>query len=401
MPIFQYKAKKGTQTITGQIGAQSQDEAIELMSQQGLLPVSIQEKTFAPKQTAGRKRGRIRPREVFVFTRQLAGLIRSGIPILRALNIVGEQTPNAYFRDIINAMERGIKDGGSLSDCLSIYPDVFSGLYIAMIRVGEEGGRLKEALARIAEYQGAQQEISSKVRSAIAYPILMAVVGISTVIFILTFVMPRIIPLFSNITEQLPLPTKILMGISDFLRQGWMVILLVLFIAVFFFKRWFRTDTGKAALSAFKLRFPFMGGFILKVELARFCRTLELLLKSGIPLPKGMQVATPTLDNALLKTDFLRCHKDLESGVSFANSLEKSKYTSRLMVNMIAVGEESGFLEEALGDVATTYEQETNETIKIMTTLLEPAMILIVGLVVGFIVIAMLLPIFQMDILAR
>lgn len=402
MPIFEYKARKGpTQLVAGQVEARTQEEAVEIISRQGLLPILIKERTFSPRSSRGARQGKIKSREVFFFSRQMASLIRAGVPILRALSIVGEQTQNGYFKDMINKMQQGIKDGRPFSDCLSDYPHVFEPLYIAMVRVGEEGGRLKEVLAKIAEYQGAQQEISSKVRSALAYPVLMALVGLGTVIFILTFVIPRITPLFSNMAEQLPLPTKILMNISNILSHGWMVILLLVLIAVLFIKKWLRTDAGRASMSAFKLKLPLFGEFILKVELARFCRTLELLLKSGIPLPRGMLIAVPTLDNTLLKTDLFKCQKDLESGVSFSSGLGKSRYIPRIIPSLISVGEESGLLEESLGDIAYSYEQETNETIKTMTSLLEPGMILVVGLVVGFVVIAMLLPIFQMDILAR
>ncbi|HOW36421.1 MAG TPA: type II secretion system F family protein [Candidatus Omnitrophota bacterium] len=401
MPIFEYKAKKGPrQLVTGQVEARTQDEAVEIISRQGLLPVLLKERKFASRSIRGTSQGRIRSKEIFSFSRQMASLIRAGIPILKALSIVGEQTQNGYFKDLINKMQQGIKDGRSFSDCLSDYPFAFDPLYIAMVRVGEEGGRLKEVLAKIAEYQGAQQEISSKVRSALAYPVLMALVGLGTVVFILTFVIPKITPLFSNMAEQLPLPTKILMDISSVLNHGWMVILLLVLIAVLFVKRWLKTDAGRAAMSALKIKLPLFGEFILKVELARFCRTLELLLKSGISLPRGMLIAVPTLDNTLLRADLLKCQKDLESGVSFSGGLSKSCHIPQIVSSLVSVGEESGLLEESLGDIAYSYEQETNETIKTMTSLLEPGMILAVGLVVGFVVIAMLLPIFQMDILA-
>lgn len=403
MPTYIYRAKKGSsETVTGHIDARSQEEAIDLINQQGLLPVTIEEKiSFMASVQSGGKRGRVTTNEVYDFSRQLASLIKSGIPILRALELIVGQTNNAYFRGILDSIVRKIRNGSTFSEALSDHPQIFNAFYIAMVRTGEESGRLKEMLLSLSAYLRSQGEIASRVRMALAYPILMAVVGVATVIFILTFVMPRITNLFSNAGEGLPLPTKILIALSHNLRAWGIPIVLVLIVISFFISRWSKTDAGRASLSRLKLQLPLFGKFILKADLARFCRTLELLLKSGVSIIKGINIAIPTLSNELIKADLMCSKKDLETGISLGASLKKTGRVPLEMANLIVVGEESGMLEEALGDLADSFEQETNETIKTMTTLLEPVMILVVGSIVGFIVIAMLLPIFQMDILAR
>jgi type II secretory pathway component PulF len=402
MPLFAYKAKKNaTETVSGQIEAQTQDEAIELINRLGLLPITVKESGLDFSVSGKRQSGKIKTKEIFVFSRQLTNLIKSGIPILRALTILMEQTQNSHFQGIISEIHNGIKGGKTFSQCLMNYPEIFSSLYIAMVRAGEEGGNLRDMLWRISEYQKSQEEIHAKVRTAMAYPLLMAIVGMATVFFILTFVMPRLSTLFANTGEKLPFVTEVLMTISVFLAKWWMGVVVVVFFLIFFLGRWRKTQGGRLFLSHFILSIPLFRELALKVELARFCRTLELLLKSGISLIRGIQITVPVLNNELIKKGISRCQKDLESGISLGVSLKQVNLIPSMISNLITVGEESGLLEEALHDIADAYEQETNEAIKTMTTLLEPMMILAVGLIVGFIVIAMLLPIFQMDVLAR
>ena len=270
-----------------------------------------------------------------------------------------------------------------------------------MVCVGEEGGNLKEILVRLAEYQKGQQEIISKVRTALAYPLLMLVVGIATVVFILTFVMPKITGLFANMSEKLPAVTQFLIDVSIFIRTGWLWILLFMVIVGALVRQWGISPKGKLWLSQFQLTLPLYGQFILKAELARFARALELLMRSGISVLKGIRVAVPILNNEILKKELLKTLSDVEGGGSLGQSFGKSKLIPMMMTNIVSVGEESGSLETTLHDLADTYEEETNETIKTLTTLLEPAMILFIGAIVGTIVMGMLLPIFQIDILAR
>lgn len=402
MSLFQYKAKdKTAQTVTGAIEAQNVEQAIEIISQRGLLPVVVEEGT-QPLSTPGRSGVRkIRAKELYIFSRQLSSLIKAGVPILPALSMISEETPEPYFKGVIASIHQGIRDGRSFSECLSRYPHIFHSFYLAMIKVGEEGGMLKEMLVRLSEYLQNQQQISSKVRSALAYPILMIVVGVGTVLFILTFVMPKITSLFANVSEHLPFPTKILMGVSTFLKDSWMVLSIAVLAVILFLRRWGQSDRGRMVSSELKMQMPWLKDFILKVELGRFCRTLEVLLKSGVSLLKGLEIAIPILTNEVIKKELRHCRQDLESGARLTESLKKSKMVPMMMVGILSIGEESGSIEATLEEIADTYEQETVEAVKTMTTLLEPLLILVIGLVVGAVVLAMLLPIFQMDILAQ
>ena len=403
MSIFQYRAKKASgETISGQIEAQNQEAAIDLLSQRGLLPIALEEKnTLASSQGGQIKPRKISSKEIYYFSQQLSSLMKAGIPILRALSLISRQLTNPYFKYAIEDIERQIKDGQTLSNCLLNYPKIFNPFYVAMVHTGEESGNLREILERVSRYQKNQEEIASKVRSALAYPLLMAAVGIGTVIFILTFVMPRVTSLFTSVNQELPLPTQILIAISTFMRNAWPWILLTLVALAFFVARWRESSVGRAALSRLKLKVPLYGSFILKAELAKFCRALALLLHSGIPLIKGIRIAVPILDNQTIQKELAACEKDLEAGGSLGSSLKKAGYIPEMMTNLLLIGEESGTFEEVLNDIADSYDQETNETIKTLTTLLEPIMILTIGLIIGFIVIAMLLPIFQIDIAAQ
>jgi len=407
MTTFVYTAKKSTaETVTGKITAEDQEEAIELINQLGFLPVSVKENSDGEaaervdfSEEALRTRKKVKTKEIYIFSRQLANLLKSGISILRALVIIHEQTQNVFFRKVIGQITKEIKNGKSLSESLGLFPNIFSPLYITMAQAGEESGSLQEMLVSVATYQHRQGEIRSKVRTALVYPALMAGVGAATVWFVLTFVLPKMAGLFQNMGEALPLPTVILLSVSAILNTWWMVVLLAVLVGVFALNRFIQSASGRIVMSFFLLRVPLFGQIILKSELARFCRTLVLLLKSGVSIIYALPIAIPILSNEVIKKQLIQCNEDLTTGGSFGESIKRSASIPSMMGHLIAVGEESGNLNEVLSEIADAYEQETDEQTKIMTTLLEPMMILTVGLVVGFIVFAILLPIFQMDVL--
>ena len=401
MATYVYKAKKSTaETVTGKITAGSQEEAVELINQLGFLPVSVFPEEELP---ALRKRSlprRIKQKELYLFSRQLANLLKSGVSILRALQIISEQTGNGYFRKVIMDIHREVKNGKSLSEGLAQFPKIFSSLYVTLVHAGEESGRLQQMLVNIAMYQRRQAEIFSKVRTALAYPVLMAFVGVATVYFVLTFVLPKMMGLFNSIGEQLPLPTLILIKISYFLSHWWPALLIGIGGLTALLRLWGLSHSGRSAWSRVALHLPLFGPVILRSELSRFARTLVLLLEGGVSIIKALEISIPSLRNEIIKDHLLRCKKTLTTGGSFGESMKKSNEIPAMMGHLISVGEESGNLNEVLSEIADTYEQETNEQVKIMTTLLEPLMILLIGGVIGFIVFAMLLPIFQIDVLS-
>lgn len=402
MTTFVYKAKnRTTQTVSGQINAQNQEEAVDLITQLGLLPVSVVEQSVIENKALLSKPRKVRNRELYTFTKQLANLVRSGTSLLRSLEILTEQTQSIYLKSVIRSIAQGVKNGKAFSACLSDFPYIFSSLYVTMVNAGEEAGNIHDMLYSLATYLKKQEEIITKVRSALAYPLLMMAVGMGTVYFILTFVLPKMSGLFTNLGNTLPLPTVILLSLSTLLSKYTLWILLAVAGITFALYNFFRSYQGRYILSQMVLKFPLFGELILKSELARFCSTVELLLKSGVPILRSLQIAIPILGNDLLKEKFLKCKNDLTAGGSLGKSLKDTAGIPLMVGHLITVGEESGNLPDVLGEIAETYEQETGEQIKIMTTLLEPVMILLIGSIIGFIVFSILLPIFQIDVLAK
>jgi general secretion pathway protein F len=402
MPTYKYRAKNGPQTVEGNLEAPTREEAIEKLNQMGYLPVRIDE-TAAPKAKAktARQTGllvrRARSKDITIFSRQLASFMKTGVGILPALSTIAQQSRSPYFQTVLEAIRDDVKDGKPLSAALGAYPRFFSTLYVAMVRSGESSGNLGEVLLRVADHRQKQEEILSRVRTALAYPILMAIVGAVTIVFMFTHVMPRLMRVFSRIGQELPLPTKVLVAVSKGLQEWGIGILVVLAIGAFLLKQGSRTKTQRVFVSRLKLRIPIIGNLMYKSELARFNRTLEILIKSGIPILKAIGVAIPIAHNELMREELQASLRKIEEGSSFGKSLQDSKIFPPFMSSLIVVGEASGRLEEALAEVATSYEKETDEAVKMMTALLEPLIILVMGLIVGFIVIAMLLPVFQMS----
>lgn len=404
MALFKYLAKDGPKNVEGTVEARTKNEAVESVHQMGYLPVRVeaQEDGVRVRKIASRPvfAPRVKSKDVTVFSRQLASFVRSGVPILRGLSVIAEQSENPAFREIIEEIRSAIKEGDSFSATLKRYPKIFSPLYVAMIHSGESSGNLQEVLLRIADYRQKQEAVVSRVRSALAYPVLMTLVGGGTIFFMLTFVMPRLMRIFTRLDQELPLPTKFLLGISSALQQGWGWLLAGLILAVVLIRQGSKTKAQKTVMSRLKLRLPVLGSFIYKSELARFNRTLELLVRSSIPILQSIRIAIPILNNTVIQDELLKSYKDLEEGHSFGKSLARSKIFPKFMTSLLIVGEESGRLDEALGEVAGAYERDTDEAVRVMTSLLEPVLILVMGLVVGFIVMAMLLPIFQINMMA-
>ncbi|KPK98741.1 MAG: hypothetical protein AMJ95_02520 [Omnitrophica WOR_2 bacterium SM23_72] len=402
MSLYRYKAKKGPQeVIEGQLEAVSEKEAVEKINALGLVPLRVEEEVSSNVlvTSKGKSFGKVKTRQITVFSRQLAQLIRSGVPILRAIHIIMEQSESRTLKAILGDIHDNLKEGSTFSSCLSAHPNCFPPIYIAMIRAGEDTGGLPEALLRITDYRMKQEEFISRLRMALAYPFLMAIVGVATIVFMLTFVIPRLTKIFFSMGQALPLPTQILISISSAMRQPWMWLAFSAIVLIFI--RQSKTEAGKVVLSRLKIHLPLLGNIILKANLSRFCRTLELLIKSGIPILKAIDIAVAVINNEIVKEKLKMSHKELEQGGSFGKSLKASSLLPSFMTNLVIVGEESGKLAEALCEVADTYERETDEAVRIMTNLLEPLMILIMGLIVAFIVIAMLLPIFEINLMAR
>lgn len=404
MPLFIYKAKKGpTEIIEGNIEAESESSALAKLYQLGYYPISISKEGEGarPSSSALYLFRRVKLHDLSIFTRQLSDLLDSGLTLHNALNVIYRQTESRSFQPIIGDIRDQVRDGRPFSEALKRYPDIFSSLYISMVRSGETGGMLEGILDRLAGFSEAQERLQTKVKSALAYPFVMASVGLITIVVLITFVIPKIVAMFEDLGQTLPIPTAILVNISRFFINYWYLVIGFIALALFIITRITRTEEGRIAIDRLKLGLPITGNLIKKAEIARFSRTLGTMLQNGVPMLESLEVVGATMQNAVLKKDVLMTFRDVRDGKSLSNSLSLRKFFPIFATNMIAVGEEGGNIEKSLFKVADSYERETDNVIKVMTSLLEPFLILTMGLIVGFIVISMLLPIFQINIIAR
>lgn len=407
MPKFNYEAKKGPkELVKGVIEAQTQRAAMDKLSRAGYMPIRIAPveakiSNHAPRVIKKTGRGRlfskIGGRDLTVFTEQLASLLKAKVPILEAMNVLYEQAPNPNLKAVILNSIGQIRDGKTLSQSLSEHSKIFPDLYISMLESGESGGVLEETLLRLSDFRNKQEETKAKIISALVYPAFMVIAGIASVFVLLTFVIPRISFLFSEVGQALPLPTRILLSVSDVFKNYWYWGAIAVALAGFAFNKYRRGEKEKKALDKIKLKLPFIGDFIKKSLMIEFTRTFALLLANGISLFSALKMAIPTLDNEIIKAELELAHSSIINGASFEQSMKKSLWFPDFMVNMLVVGEKGGNLEEVLLGVASFYERETDRITKVITSLIEPAIILVMGLVIGFIVLAMLLPIFQIN----
>lgn len=406
MQKFLYKAKDGRkQVMQGILEAETERGALSKLSQMGYFPLSIQKEEAGPQRQASSRSFSIftgiRRRDITFFTRQLSDLLEAGLTLMRALNVIQDQTENPRLQEILGDIVSHVRDGKSFSDALAVYPKVFPPIYVSMVRSGEVGGILGGVLSRLADFSEKEEELQGKVRAAMAYPALICLVGMGTVAVLLIFVVPKLVLLFQDVGQVLPLPTQILIAVSNGVAKYWWVALLIAALGGFLGKRQSLPQGARLAIDRIKLRFPVWGSLIKKVEIARFARSLATLLSHGVPILQAMQSVYQATGNEMLKGELQKIGDQLRGGTTLSQGMRLSRIFPNLVINMVSVGEEAGSLDRSLIKIADTYEREADRAMKMMTALVEPVMILVMGSVVGFIVVSMLLPIFQIDILAR
>jgi len=402
MADFLYRAKQGPdRLIEGEIEAMSETAAIEKIHQMGYVPIEVRAKSASARSRGGNiriwKSKTQRNRDVIFFSRHLASLIKSGVPILTALHLLGRQEKDATMRTLIHSLAENINAGSTLTKAMEKFPVYFSPVYLGILSAGENSGSLPEALVRISQHLKKEDLLRSKLRRAMTYPILLAIAGFLTIFFILTFVIPKLAFLFANFNRTLPLATRVLITLGDWMSHYWAYAGLVFCVSLLAIPAFFRRAAGKPAISVTALRLPFFGKLVFKNEMARFARTLEMSLSDGLPFLQSLTTAIPTLDNLVLRQLMKDCRDRIQKGERFGRSLAQYSAFPSFVTDLISVGEETGHLEEVLIEIADSYEQDLDEATVFMTTLLEPAMILIVGSFVAFIVLAMVLPIIEMN----
>ncbi len=406
MPRFVYSAKDSNKRmVEGSLMAESEGDALEKLAQMGCFPISLR-KEEAPllKQEAPfpyRPFTRVRRRDICLFMRQLSDLLEAGLTLFRAIRIIGEQTENPALQKIVADLGGRIREGTSFSDALADHPKIFPSLFVSMVRSGEVGGMLPAVLAKLADFGEEEEELHAKVRSALAYPTLIFFVGIGTIFVLLTFAIPKLVSLFEEVGQVLPLPTRILIAVSEALvSYGWFLLAIII-VGIFILRRVAHSKEGRLALDRIKLHLPIWGPLIQKVETARFARSLGMLLSHGVAILQAVEVVTQTMVNEVLKRGLGKIREQLEGGTSLSQAMRDSQLFPAFVINMVAVGEEGGTLDRSLLKIGEAYDRQADRAMKLMASLIEPVMILVMGLVVGFIVISMLLPIFQIDLLAH
>lgn len=406
MKRFKYRAKnekRPEDVLDGIMMAERCEDVVDNLARQGYIATLVKEDMTVNTPTGAREMRLKAPKLTFrghaLLARQLASLLRSGIPILRAFGIISDEAEYRNMHFVLTDIARRIQNGDTLAQGLARYPKLFSPFYIAMVRSGEESGTLVESLDRLSKYYTSQAEFTVKIRSALAYPSLIFLVGILTVIFVFTNVIPKIAPLFKDLNVELPLPTRILLSVSSLFEAHWLGIILGLSIFLLISFRAFKTHAFRRYVSLVALKVPVLGPFLIKSEFARFARTFEIAMHSGIPIINAMALSIDILKLDILREGLIKVKHGLEGGKLLGEQLKGLHLFPSLVYTVISIGEESGRLEEALGDISSTFEDDCEETVRFVTTLLEPVMVLAVGLVVAFIVGAVLLPIFQLNVI--
>ncbi len=343
------------------------------------------------------QRRAVKTADLASFNRQMADLLGAGIPLVKALMILGKQTTIPALKDIINDINSEVSGGETFADALAKHPREFSKLYVAMVRSGEAGGMLDEVLNRLADFSEQEEQLKGRIKSALAYPVVMICAGSIALFVIFSYVVPKIVGTFEELNQTLPAITQLLIDVSKFTQQYWYIVIGLAVAAVIAFVQGVRTPKGKMAWNTLQLRIPLLGDLIRKREIARFARTLGSLLKNGVSILSALAITRDVLENELVRMEVEKIQEEITQGAGVAEPLRNSAIFPPVTVNMMSVGEETGQLQTVLLRISDSYEIEVERKVRTMTSLIEPLIICVMGVIVGFIVIAMLLPIFSLD----
>ncbi|MCK5861433.1 MAG: type II secretion system F family protein [Candidatus Hydrogenedentes bacterium] len=399
MPRFEYEVKKGPGAISkGVIEAENQRAAVTQLRDMGYFPIHVAECSEAKTSRSFRDSlVRIRIKDRNVFLRQLANLSESGMMITRALRTLVEQTENPKMAKVVDQLREDVQKGNSLADAMERHPDIFPSMYCSLIRAGETGGMIEEVLWRICIFGEQEEELRGKVISAMVYPIFLMVVGSIAIFILISFVFPKFIDIFEDFNAQLPWPTVVVMGICDFMGTWWWAVILAAVAIIVLLVRYRRTDPGRMAFDRFFLRVPVVKTLIIKFEMAKFARTLGTLLDNGVPVLTSLKITAETMSNVLVRNNVAALHTGVTEGDSLSETMRESILFPPMVVSMFAVGEESGRIGSVASRIADAYDLEVDRAVKALTALFEPLLIVVMGIIVGFLVIAMLLPMLSLS----
>ena len=393
MPVFAYAGKaRGGKSVTAEVSADNRDAAIDQLRSQGVTVTSIEEK----KKKAADKKQKVTDKDIVVFTRQFATMIGAGLPLVQCLEILSTQCDNKSFGKIIGEVKADVETGTTFADGLKKHPKVFSGLYANMVQAGEIGGALDITLIRLAAQLEKAAKLKSQIKAAMVYPTAIMAVALIVVSVLLVFVIPIFAKMFADFGGALPGPTQFVMGVSEFMQSYIVFMLIGAGGAGFGLKKYYETKGGRYQIDKLMLKLPVAGDLIRKISVAQFTRTFGTLLQSGVPIMEGLEIVARIAGNIIVQNAILEARTSVGEGKTLSEPLGKTGVFPPMVVQMINVGEATGALDAMLGKIADFFDDEVDAAVSALTALLEPMLMVFLGTVIGFIVIAMYLPIFKM-----
>ena len=389
MAVFTYQGRGSAGAMTGEIEAVDRTSAVGELRRRAILVTKINEKSGG--KTKAKAGGKVKDKEMAIFTRQFSTMIDAGLPLVQCLNILAEQSESKNLRDVTGRVARSVEQGSTLADSLRRHPRAFDDLFTNMVEVGESGGILDVVFQRLAAYIEKAAALKRKVKGAMIYPASIISVAFLVVIFMLTFVIPTFTKMFKDLGADLPLPTQVVVWLSEFVRTYILLIIAAVFGCVFALRAYYRTEKGQATIDA----------LLRKVAVARFTRTLGTLVSSGVPILEGLRITARTAGNKVVEKAVLQCRAAVTAGKTLAEPLKASGVFPPMVIQMISVGEQTGALDAMLSKIADFYDDEVDVAVSSMTALLEPIMIVVLGVLIGGLVVAMYLPIFKLVTLVK
>ncbi len=396
MTVFQYTARtlKGD-LVNDKIDLPSRDDVIAHLRKNRMVVVQVR---AAPREfkLSFKFGGGVKTRDIVVMTRQFATMINAGLPLVQALDILAQQTENKILADVTRQVVYDVESGHTLADALRKHPRAFSDLYVNMVAAGEAGGILDTILVRLAQFLEKNDAIVRKVKGAMVYPAVICSVAVIAVSVLLIFVIPTFQNMFASVNLELPLPTRIVIGLSNLLKNYWWAILGVIGFIFFSITRYYKTAAGRLQIDRLLLRLPVLGDVLRKSAVSRFTRTLGTLISSGVSILDGLEITARTAGNMVIHNAVMESRASIAGGETIAQPLAKSKVFPPMVISMIAVGEQTGGMDEMLSKIADFYDDEVDAAVSTLLSLMEPIMIVVLGVIVGGMVVAMYLPIFDM-----
>ena len=400
MALFKHKSYDAAgKSVAGVIDADNAAQATSKLKNKGLFPFEVVPE-LSHKESSGQPRRnikRVKKADITTFTRQLATLLASGMPLAESLTALSEQTESSSLEKVIIHINENIASGSSLSDSLLTYPRLFSPTYTGLVRAGEEGGDLDMILDELAELGEKEEALKGKVMAALTYPIVMVIIGIIVLAILFIAVIPQITSIFETMGQSLPLPTRILIGTAEFAQKGWLLIIIATAISAVAFYKSSQTKKGRAVIDSLILKLPLFGTVLCKMDVARFSRTLSLLLKGGVPITDALDIVKGVLINSHISNTVAKARENIAEGGDICSVLKEKGYFPPIAIHMIAIVEKGGKLEEMLLHVANTFDKEVERVAEGLTSILEPVLIVAMGIIVFFIALSILLPIFEMN----